>query len=64
MGTSREPREEEIRLDEIFYHLRNLDKMLWFGGFMLRDIEQQIDLIKNGLDEIYDLLERREYKNG
>jgi len=63
MSTDREPREEEIRLDEVFYHLRNLDKMLWYGGFMLRDIKQQIGLIKNGLDEIYKLLERREYEN-
>jgi len=63
MSTGRESREEEIKYHKIFGYVRNLDKMLWNGDFPLEEIKEEIDLIKNGLDEIYDLLKRREYKN-
>jgi len=63
MGTSRELREEEIRLNKIFVCVRNLDKMLWNGKFLLEDVKEEIDLIKYNLDEIYNLLKRRKYKN-
>jgi len=59
MSTDRELREEEIRMDKVFQYIRNLDKMLWHGGFTLDDINEEIELINHNLNEIQKLLAKK-----